>query len=200
MQHDVFIQNLRRKHYTVSFFPTGREAADYLCSSIQNTTVGFGDSETLLQMDLARRLSERNTVLDPQPYTGQQFLDVAKSALTTDVFLTSVNAAAESGELVNMDSTGNRVAGSLFGHKKVYFVFSVKKVEPTLEQAIWRVRNVAAPQNAKRFGFSTPCAVKGDRCYDCDSPDRICNTLVIYQRKEKSVEAEVVLIGEDLGL
>jgi len=197
---DTFIENLKKHRFSVSRFSTGKEAADYLCAQIQGTTVGFGDSETLMQMGLAARLAETNTVIDPQSYSGPEFLDVAKKALTAEVFLTSVNAAAQTGELVNLDSTGNRVAGSLFGHRKVYFVFSANKVEKTLEKAVWRVRNVAAPRNAQRFGFPTPCAVKGDRCYDCDCPERICNSLVIYLRKEKNTEAEVVLIDEPLGL
>ena len=119
--------------------------------------------------------------------------------MTADVFMLSVNAAAETGELVNIDSSGNRVAGSLWGHEKVYFVFSADKIEPTLEAAIFRARNTAAVINASRFGFKTPCAVRGDRCYDCSSPDRICNTLVVYMKKEKSMDMEAVIIGEKLG-
>jgi hypothetical protein len=69
-----------------------------------------------------------------------------------------------------------------------------------LEKAIWRARNIAAPQNAKRFVFKTPCAVKGDRCYDCSSGDRICNTLNIHLKKMKSVEAEIIIINESLGI
>ena len=53
--------------------------------------------------------------------------------------------------------------------------------------------------NASRFGFKTPCAARGDRCYDCSSPDRICNTLVVYMKKEKSMDMEAVIIGEKLG-
>ncbi len=122
-------------------------------------------------------------MVDPSTYSGAEFNEVAKKTLLTDVFLTSVNGVAETGELVNIDGTGNRVAGSLFGHKKIYFVFGINKIELTLEKTIWRARNIAAPQNAKRFGYKTPCAVKGDRCYDCSSPDRICNTLNIHFRK-----------------
>ena len=44
------------------------------------------------------------------------------------------------------------MAGSLFGHKKVYFVLGVNKIMPTLEEAIYRARNVAAPKNVLRHG------------------------------------------------
>lgn len=138
--------------------------------------------------------------IDPQHYSGAEFIEIAKRVLTADVYLTSVNGASETGELVNIDSTGNRVAGSLFGHRRVFFVFGTNKIESTLDRAIWRARNIAAPKNAKRFGFKTPCAVKGDRCYDCASSERICNALTIYLRKMKNVETEIVMIDEELGL
>ena len=120
--------------------------------------------------------------------------------MTTDVFLTSVNAASESGELVNIDGSGNRTAGTLFGHKKVYFVLGENKIVPTLEDAIWRAKNIAAPKNAERLKLKTPCAQKGDKCYDCNSSDRICNGLVIHYKKMDDCEMEVVIIKEPLGL
>ena len=194
------IRALERNRYKVSFHDTAEAAADYIASSVHGTTVGMGDSATLEALNVAELLSRDNTVIDPRHYSGAEFLEVARRVLTTDVYLTSVNAAAETGELVNIDSTGNRVAASLFGHRRVFFVFGTNKIEPTLDRAIWRARNVAAPKNAQRFGFKTPCAAKGDRCYDCASPDRICNALTIYLKKMKSVETEAVIIDEPLGL
>ena len=119
--------------------------------------------------------------------------------MTSDVYLTSVNGLAETGELINIDGTGNRVSGELFGHKKVYFIVGRNKLAPTYEEALRRARNVASPKNAQRLGVKTPCAVKGDRCYDCKSPERICRGLVVLWEKMKSCEMEVVLIDEDLG-
>jgi len=110
-----------------------------------------------------------------------------------------VNGIAETGEIVNIDNTGNRVAATLYGHKKVYLVAGLNKVAPDLSGAIDRARNIAAPPNAKRLGKKTPCAVKGDRCYDCKSPERICRTLnVLWERPTGSVY-EVILINENLG-
>ena len=134
------------------------------------------------------------------PRSDESFREMAKKTLLTDVFLTSLNAMSEAGELINIDGTGNRVAGSLFGHEKVYFVVSLKKLCPTLDEAIFRARNVAAPLNSARHGFSNPCAIKGDRCYDCSAKDRICNALVVHYRKMRGIQMEVVLIREDLGL
>ena len=193
------IKNFEANGFTVKHFATGEEAAAYLDKAIDGTTVGFGDSHTLIDMHVADMLAKHNYIVDPNACPDNVFIPVVEKALNTEVFLTSVNGAAETGEMVNIDSTGNRVAGSLFGHKKVYYVFSVNKLMPTLEKAIWRARNIAAPINAKRFGFKTPCAVRGDRCYNCKSPDRICNKLVIYMKQGKQMEEEIVLIDEPMG-
>ncbi|MBQ9525982.1 MAG: lactate utilization protein [Fretibacterium sp.] len=199
-RYEGMIRALEHNLFKVAFFDTAEAAAEYIAGSIHGTTVGLGDSATLESMNIAELLSRDNTVIDPRHYSGTEFIEVAKRALTADIYLTSVNGASETGELVNIDSTGNRVAASLFGHRRVFFVFGTNKIEPTLERAIWRARNIAAPRNARRFGFKTPCAVKGDRCYDCASPDRICNALTIYLRRMKNVESEVVMIDEELGL
>ena len=200
-REDAFVQALMRRGYEVTVFDTGAEAAAYLDKAIDGKTVGFGDSETMLSMGLYGKLATHNEVYDPMHRPeGESFRETARKTLLTDVFFTSVNAMSETGELVNIDGTGNRVAGSLFGHEKVYFVVSLNKLCPTLDDAVWRARNVAAPQNAARHGFRNPCAVKTDRCYDCSARDRICNALVIHYRKMRGIRMEVVLIREPLGL
>ena len=194
-------ESLRKRGYKVTCFETGEEAVAYLDSKIDGLTVGFGDSETMLSLGLYEWLSEHNEVYDPKhPKEGMGFYDTARICLTTEIFLTSVNAIAETGEMVNIDGTGNRVAGSLYGHRKVYFVAGINKIVPTLEEAAYRARNVAAPKNAARHQYKTPCAIHEERCYDCNSPNRICNAQVIYWRKMNHMDMEVVLINKDLGL
>lgn len=201
MDIQTTINALKKNRYSVSFFKTSQEAADYIDSRIDGKVVGFGDSATMSSMKLYERLSAHNQVHDPnQSKDNDEFLEIAEKCLTTEIYLTSVNAMSPEGHLVNIDGTGNRIAGSLFGHKKVYFVAGTNKIEPTLEKAVWRARNIAAPKNAKRYNLATPCAVKGDKCYDCASPDRICNALTIHLKKMNDVEdVEVILIDEELG-
>ena len=189
--------NLERKGYQVSRFPTLEEARQYFYHSCRGRTIGFGDSMTLLHMGLFETLSRHNQVTAPQhPAEGMDFFDTAKACLTTELFFTSANAVAETGEIVNIDGSGNRVAGSLYGHKKVYFVITADKLAPTLDQAIWLARNVAAPRNARRLGLSTPCALGEERCHDCSSPQRICSAMCIYMKAINDMETEVVLIDE----
>ena len=189
-----------KKGYKTAHFADGAAAAAYLNEQIDGRTVAFGDSRTLYNMGVYDLLASHNQVVDPMhPQPGQDFFEVLPLTTEGEVFLTSVNAATVNGELVNIDAIGNLVAGTLYGHGKVYFVFSTNKLCEDLEQAVWRARNVAAPQNTARKGYRTPCAVKGDKCYDCQSPDRICNALVIHLHCLKRAEAEIVLIDEELG-
>ncbi|MFR3921820.1 MAG: LUD domain-containing protein [Dysosmobacter welbionis] len=84
--------------------------------------------------------------------------------------------------------------------EKVYFVIGRNKLAPTYEAAVYRARNVAAPQRARQLGKKTPCAVKADRCYDCRSPERVCRALVTLWGPMLGMETEVLLVDEDLGL
>ena len=189
-----------KKGYKFRYFDRAEEVTAYLDSAIDGKTVGFGDSHTLLAMGLYERLQTHNDVRSPMHLrAGENFDEAAKRCVQTQVYLLSVNGATDEGEMVNIDGHGNRVACSLYGHEKVYFVFGVNKIAPTLEKAIWRARNIAAPINAKRLGYKTPCAVKGDRCYDCDSPDRICNAMVLHLHKLSRCEVEVIVIGQEMG-
>lgn len=191
---------LEKNRYQVQIFSTKEEANQYLNQVLDQTVIGFGDSETLSQMKLYESLSTHNQVIDPKQSTdNDDFLRIAKACLAAEVFVTSVNGLSETGVLVNLDGTGNRVAGSLFGHRKVYYIIGRNKIAPTVEQTIWRVRNIAAPQNARRLQLRTPCAIRGDRCYNCASPDRICNGLLVQMKKMNDIAMEVILIDEELG-
>ena len=190
-------ENLEKRGFAAVYFPTAREAADYLDGKLDGRTIAFGGSMTVREMGLYERLAAHNqTFWHWDPERPAPLAD----GMGTEVYITSVNGAAETGELVNIDGTGNRVASTCFGHQELYLVLGVNKVAPDYEGALWRARNIAAPKNAQRLGRKTPCAVKGDRCYDCQSPERICRALtVLWEKPSSFARAEVVLVGEPLG-
>ena len=193
-------KNLEARGFTVSTFASAKEAADYLNAQIDHSSVSFGGSMTLSQMGLFESLSAHNTMYShwnvPE---GMDASEVLKNASTCEHYLLSANGLAETGEIINIDGTGNRVSSMLFGHKKVWFIVGSNKLAPSYDEALWRARNIAAPKNAQRLGVKTPCAVKGDRCYDCKSPQRICRGLVVLWEAVKGCETEVVLVDEALG-
>jgi hypothetical protein len=186
---------LEGRGFTVKTFATGKEAADYLNGQIDGTTVGFGGSVTLESLGLYESLGSHNQVAWHWKQSGGARAEAAKA----EVYLTSVNGLAETGELINIDGAGNRVASTLYGHKKVYFVVGRNKLAPDYDQALWRARNIAAPRNALRLQKKTPCAVPGGHCHDCRSPERICRGLTVLWGPMMVGESEVILVDEDLG-
>ena len=193
-------KNLKERGFAVSTFATAKEAADYLNRQIDGASVSFGGSMTLAEMGLFESLGKHNTIYShwnvPE---GMNADEVREKAATCEHYLLSANGLAETGEIINIDGTGNRVASSLFGHKKVWYVVGSNKLAPTYNEALWRARNISAPKNAQHLGVKTPCAVNGDRCYDCKSPQRICRGLVVMWEAIRSCESEVVLVDEPLG-
>ena len=199
MDFTALSENLKKRGYRVSVFPTASEAVLYLNGVIDGETVGFGGSKTLTDLSLYDRLMTHNTVLwharCTDPLEKKQTMH---KALTAGVYLSSVNAIAESGEIVNIDGVGNRVAATLFGHERVFLVVGRNKITGDLSSAIDRARNVAAPKNAARLGKNTPCVATG-HCHDCSSPDRICRELAVLWMAPMQGSYEIVLINEDLG-
>ncbi|MDO4634263.1 MAG: lactate utilization protein [Eubacteriales bacterium] len=193
-------ENLLALGYEVSVFENKETAAEYLNGRIDQTTVGIGGSVTVQEMGLFDLLDSHNRVYWHMGVADREEAQAQREgAAAAEVYLTSVNGAAETGELINIDGNGNRVAGTYYGHKKVYLILGKNKIAPDYDAALWRARNIASPKNAKRLGAKTPCAVKGDRCYDCKSPGRICRGLSVFWAKPFSCDMEVILINEDLG-
>lgn len=197
---ELTISNLRKRGFSVAYFDTAAEAADYLNRSIDGKTVGVGGSVTLQEMGLYDKLSTHNRMFwhwyAPHNVPMQE---THRMAATAQVYLSSANAIAATGEILNIDGTGNRVASTLYGHEKLYIVAGENKIAENYDAALWRARNIASPKNAQRLAKKTPCALKGDKCYDCSSPERICRGLVVLWEPMLSMETEIILVGESLG-
>ena len=123
-------KNLESKRFRVSTFATAEEAADYLDRSIDGVSVGIGGSVTAEQMGLYEKLSGHNRVF--WHWRPESAEDPRREAMTADMYITSVNGMAETGELINIDGNGNRVASSLYGHKKVLVHRGTEQAGPHL--------------------------------------------------------------------
>ncbi len=195
-------QSLVERGYTVSAFRSATEATAYLNEQIDNTSVGIGGSVTVGEMGLYPLLKAHNKVVwhgDKETVAKLGNKAVRDLAIDTEVYISSVNAMTVDGVIINIDYTGNRIGAMCYGHKKVYLLVGKNKIASDFKKALWRARNIASPKNAQRLGRKTPCAVKGDKCYDCKSPERICNGFLVFERAMAGAETEVVLIEEELG-
>ncbi|KPJ60521.1 MAG: hypothetical protein AMJ46_05785 [Latescibacteria bacterium DG_63] len=165
------------------------------------STVGAGGSVTLQEIGLIDALVSRgDTVYWSGAAKGgaSPDFDYRKAQLTADVFLSSTNAITVDGDLVNVDGTGNRVAAMSFGPGKVIVVAGWNKIVSDVGAAFQRIRDVAAPLNAKRLKLDLPCVETGF-CVDCDAPDSICRITTVISRKPKRADFTVVLVAEQLG-
>ena len=194
MDIPTVLQNFRNHGFVVSYFETGEEAAAHISSQLKGEVIGFGGSVTTQQLGLYDLLGKNNTVYwhwkNPQ--------DKGRYGEFT-VYICSANAASETGELVNIDGSGNRISSTIFGPKKLYYVIGTNKLVPDLAAAIERAQQVSAPKNAVRQKSKTPCAQDGV-CHDCNSPARLCLGMFIAMRPMRSFEkTEIVFINQELG-
>ncbi|MFQ5758388.1 MAG: lactate utilization protein [Candidatus Bathyarchaeia archaeon] len=167
--------------------------------------VGVGGSVTIRELGLIRALTKRgNRVVHHwlPDVAVKDWLPYMVEAHSSAVFLCSSNAVTEDGKLVNLDSTGNRVASMIFGPGSVIVVAGRNKIVRNVDAGLKRLKEVAGPLNAKRHNLvELPC-VKTGVCTDCDSPKRVCRVITIIERAPNRVREPhmtVVLVAEDLG-
>lgn len=205
---DKTIAALRHNHFEAFFaHNTAKASAIFfrdIFPGLQVETVSWGDSETMKATGVLNELQKNPelSVIDSfaPGMSRKQKIYWRRQALLTDLFLTGSNALTQKGQLVNLDMIGNRVGGITFGPKHVVLFIGINKITANLEEAMHRVRTIAAPQNAIRHeGFRTPCHKTGV-CMDCNSPDRICNVWTITEKSYPAGRIKVILIGEELGL
>ncbi|MGE5553998.1 MAG: lactate utilization protein [Betaproteobacteria bacterium] len=197
----VLLHNLAARNIEAFVAKDESEARERILNLIpSDATVGFGNSQTLKKLGLAEALAERgNAVYDKTAARSpEEARALKRQSLLADWFVAGINALSEEGHIVNIDHSGNRVAGMLYGPDHVVLVAGRNKVVPKLEEAIQRAREVAAPQNAKRAGLHPPCLEAG-HCVDCRSADRVCNSLVVIEGQIDPERMKVIIIDEDLG-
>jgi L-lactate utilization protein LutB len=175
---------------------------DFISKTIpEDATVGLGGSVTLRETGIDVLLKSRgNTVFDhwDSGKSSGENLDARRKQLTSDYFLTSINAVTIDGELVNIDGVGNRVAAMIFGPKHVIAIVGYNKIASSIDEAIGRTKNIASAKNCKRLGLNTPCAKTGF-CMDCKPSVSICRITTIIAYKPMLTEFTIILTPLDLG-
>jgi L-lactate utilization protein LutB len=198
---------LEANHFEVFLAETGAEAQrivlDEILPKSGAKSVAFGGSMTVVGTGLYQALKEHGggemiDTLDTQLPKEEQ-IERRRRSLLVDLFITGTNAVTEEGQLVNLDMQGNRVAALTFGPRNVVVIVGRNKIVPSLDEAMFRVKNIAAPANAMRLDKKTPC-VKTSYCEECKSPERICNTWTITEKSFPKGRVKVVLVNQDLGL
>ena len=185
-----------------SCFQDKKELLDLLLRLIKDgTSVGCGDSVTLEQMEVFEYLRERDIIfLDKfnPSLSREEKQELYLKNFTVDTFITGSNAITLDGKIFNIDGDGSRVAPILYGPKQVIIVVGTNKITTDVDCAIKRVRQIAAPLDAKRLGKTTPC-FSLNRCIDCNHKERICNDFVLITGQFIKDRIKVIIVNQELG-
>ncbi|OGQ11722.1 MAG: lactate utilization protein C [Deltaproteobacteria bacterium RBG_19FT_COMBO_46_12] len=196
------IEKLKANEFKAIYVETREGAVQEIWKYITpKLRIGVGGSLTIRELGILEKLEEQGNAVYNHWKPGlskENVLEIRKFQMTSDLFLSSVNAITLNGELVNIDGIGNRVNSINFGPGKVILVVGYNKIVDDVQEAIHRIKNFAAPLNARRLNIDVPCAKVG-KCVDCNSPNRICRVIVIHERKPSLTDILIILVGEEMG-
>ena len=198
---EAAVRALAARWIDARYFATAVEAVDAVVEAIPaGSRIGVGGSVTIRETGLLNRLESRGDgVVYHRPEMDlEESMRVRKDAIACTFYLSSSNAVTMEGELVNTDGIGNRVSGMVFGPQTVFVVAGINKLVEGRQEAFTRIRNIAAPANARRLGIDVPCVTRGS-CVDCRSPMNICRITTIVSGKPMWTDLKVFIVGEQLG-
>ncbi len=201
-QAEKCVKNLKKHRFDAHFASGVDEAASLIIDLVAGCeTFGFGGSDTVRKLGIPGKLKEMGkTIYDhwDKTFDAEQVHEARLKQGRAECFFCSANGVSMTGEIVNVDGAGNRVAAMSFGPKKVVIIAGMNKVRPDLHAALARVKEIAGPMRAKSLSMETPCAETGV-CADCNSPQRICRITTILHRPPMLTDVSVVLVNASLG-
>ncbi|MCL2839101.1 MAG: lactate utilization protein [Oscillospiraceae bacterium] len=187
--------------YTAYYAQNADEAKAKILELIpKGSSIAMGGSVTLGDMEIVDifrgddyKFFERFNV---KSYDEQY--NVYRQSFLADYLVTSTNALTKNGELMNVDSSGNRVAGMILGPENVIIVCGVNKIVDNLDEGFKRLRKVG-PMNCRRVGHQTPCFETAE-CEDCQIQARMCNyTGIIHNGRKHEGRYTIIVVAEELG-
>ena len=193
------VKALQNRGFVAEYVPTGEEALKRVLEIIPlDATVGIPGTVTIRDIGALDALKERgNIVYQHWGMTKSEARATRFKENEADVFLTSANAVTRDGQIINIDGTGNRVAGMAWGNGLVLFVIGLNKLTFDLTDGIKRAQSATIP-NAIRQHVETAC-VKIGRCVDCLNDESMCRAILILNQAVKGRKYHVIVVGENLG-
>jgi hypothetical protein len=196
------IKALGTRNMEGCFVNTKEEALEKALELIpEGSSVSWGGALSAQGIGLMEELHKKgsyNVVDRDKAGSDEERAQMILKAFQVDYYLGGVNAMTEDGILVNVDGISNRVAAYSYGPKHLLLIVSMNKIMKTLDGAMERARNVAAPINAQRFGLETPCGMTG-ACGDCKHPQCICCNILITRFSRIPNRIKIILVNEELG-
>ncbi len=207
------IENLEKNNMEAYYVENEQEALNKVKSLLnEGDTVSVGGSKTLDECNVLELLRNGDyNFLDryEQGLTRDDINKIFRDTFFADAYICSSNAIIKSGELYNVDGNSNRISAMMFGPKSVIIVAGENKIVNNFDEAVKRVKTIAAPKNTARLSCNTYCNKAGEcvgakngsdaPCAGCNSDDRICCSFSIlsYQRIKNRIK--VIIVGKQLG-
>ena len=207
------IENLKKNKMDAYYCETKEDACSLVKTLInKGDVISSGGSVTLKQTGVYEIItsSDYNYLDRSAPgLTRADVEEVYRKTFSADAFFTSTNAVTENGELYNVDGNSNRVAAILYGPKSVVVVCGFNKIVKDINEAVKRVKCIAAPKNTVRLNCDTYCAKEGkcvslnnenaELCSGCHSDGRVCCNYVVCSQQRHPGRIKVIIIGEEYG-
>lgn len=194
------VKALKRRGFGAEYVASGQEALRRILEIVpEGATVGIPGTVTVRDIGALDALASRgNTIFQHWgKMTPEQTREARFQENTADVFLTSANAVTRDGIIINIDGTGNRVAGMAWGNGLVLFVIGINKLAFDLTDGLKRARSATIP-NAVRQHVETSC-VKAGHCVNCLDEASMCRAILILEQAVKGRKYHVIVVGENLG-
>lgn len=211
MDINKVMENLEKNGIKPYFVQTREEVVPLVKTLIKKgESVSNGGSQSLKETGVMDLLNCGDyDFIDRTGLEGEELRQAYIRAFGCDTFFCSSNAVTENGELYNVDGNSNRVACIVYGPKQVIMVVGVNKIVKDINEAINRVKTVAAPANTVRLSCKTPCQSIGKCvslnkespliCDGCASEQRVCCNYVVSAKQRHKDRIKVILVNENLG-
>jgi L-lactate utilization protein LutC len=111
--------------------------------------------------------------------------ELRRQSLLADYFLASVQAIAQTGEVLSCDATGTRTGPYSFGPKNVIWVAGAQKIVTDLDQAFRRMHEHCIPLEDKRMK-------------SVGYPGTTLSRILIYEKADAN-RITMILVKEKLG-
>lgn len=112
--------------------------------------------------------------------------ELRKKSVTSEYFLGSVHAVAETGEVVVASASGSQIPSYAFSSDNVIWIVGTQKIVPNLEQGLKRVREHSLPLDDKRMK-------------SIGYPGITIGKILIFEREIMQRKITLIFVNEKLG-
>ena len=187
------IKSVKNRGINVEFVNTKEEALEKLKELIPHgAELMTGGSTTLEEIGFISLLQSKkhkwknlkDEILAEKNETNQA--ELRKKSVTSEYFIGSVHAIAETGEILIASASGSQIPSYAFSSNNVIWIVGIQKIVSTIEEAFLRIRNYCFPLEDKRMkniGYS----------------GSVIGKILIFEREILPRKITLIFVNEKVG-